>query len=64
MQVCGSFIGPFENSHKQELIHSLHAPVVDNVVEHVKNSYTDELLGLPYPELPVVSVTCPSYSST
>ncbi|KAG1886783.1 origin recognition complex subunit 3 N-terminus-domain-containing protein [Suillus subluteus] len=41
----------------QELIHSLHAPVVENVVEQVKKSYMDELPGLPYPELPVVSVT-------
>ncbi|KAG2082079.1 origin recognition complex subunit 3 N-terminus-domain-containing protein [Suillus cothurnatus] len=48
----------------QELIHSLHAPVVESVVEQVKKSYTDELPGLPYPELPVVSVTSSSTSSS
>ncbi|KAJ8589790.1 hypothetical protein M405DRAFT_791254 [Rhizopogon salebrosus TDB-379] len=48
----------------QELIHSLHAPVIESVVEHVKKSYTDELPGLPYPELPVVSVTSSSTSSS
>ncbi|KAG2040662.1 origin recognition complex subunit 3 N-terminus-domain-containing protein [Suillus americanus] len=48
----------------QELIHSLHAPVVENVVEQVKKSYTDELPGLPYPELPVVSVTSSSTTSS
>ncbi|KAG1819051.1 origin recognition complex subunit 3 N-terminus-domain-containing protein [Suillus subaureus] len=47
-----------------ELIHSLHAPVVESVVEQVKKSYTDELPGLPYPELPVVSVTSSSTSSS
>ncbi|OAX35042.1 hypothetical protein K503DRAFT_697611, partial [Rhizopogon vinicolor AM-OR11-026] len=51
-------------SRMQELIHSLHAPVVDTVVEHVENSYTDELPGLPYTELPVVSVTSSSTSSS
>lgn len=48
----------------QELIHALHAPVVENVVEQVKKCYTDELPGLPYPELPVVSVTSSSTSSS
>ncbi|KAG1803874.1 origin recognition complex subunit 3 N-terminus-domain-containing protein [Suillus plorans] len=48
----------------QELIHSLHAPVVESVVEQVKKSYTDELPGLPYPELPVISVTSSSTSSS
>ncbi|KAG2076245.1 hypothetical protein BDR04DRAFT_1125767 [Suillus decipiens] len=48
----------------QELIHSLHAPVVESVVEQVKKSYTDELPGLPYPELPVISVTSSSLSSS
>ncbi|KAG1732132.1 origin recognition complex subunit 3 N-terminus-domain-containing protein [Suillus lakei] len=48
----------------QELIHSLHVPVVESIVEQVKKSYTDELPGLPYPELPVVSVTSSSTSSS
>ncbi|KAG2347282.1 hypothetical protein BDR05DRAFT_981335 [Suillus weaverae] len=48
----------------QELIHSLHMPVVESVVEQVKKSYTDELPGLPYPELPVISVTSSSTSSS
>lgn len=50
-------------SREQELVHSLHAPVVESVVEQVKKSYTDELPGLPYPELPVVTVTCASACS-
>ncbi|KIJ06024.1 hypothetical protein PAXINDRAFT_103539 [Paxillus involutus ATCC 200175] len=41
----------------QELIHALHAPVVDRVTELVKDAYTDILPGLPYTELPVISVT-------
>ncbi|KAF8843540.1 hypothetical protein BDN67DRAFT_945590 [Paxillus ammoniavirescens] len=41
----------------QELIHTLHAPVVDRVTELVKDAYTDILPGLPYTELPVISVT-------
>ncbi|KAG2159548.1 origin recognition complex subunit 3 N-terminus-domain-containing protein [Suillus bovinus] len=48
----------------QELIRALHAPVVESVVEQVKKSYTDELPGLPYPELPVISVTSSSTSSS
>ncbi|KAG1740495.1 origin recognition complex subunit 3 N-terminus-domain-containing protein [Suillus paluster] len=48
----------------QELIHSLHAPVVESIVDQVKKSYTDELPGLPYPELPVISVTSSSTSSS
>lgn len=31
---------------------------MESVVEQVKKSYMDELPGLPYPELPVISVTC------
>ncbi|KIK98892.1 hypothetical protein PAXRUDRAFT_823391 [Paxillus rubicundulus Ve08.2h10] len=41
----------------QELILALHAPVVDKVVELVKDAYTDVLPGLPYTELPIISVT-------
>lgn len=42
---------------EQELIHALHAPVVDRVAELVNKAYTDTLPGLPYPEVPVISVT-------
>lgn len=48
----------------QEIIHSLHAPVVESVIEQVKKCYMDELPGLPYPELPVISVTSSSTSSS
>ncbi|KAF9224942.1 hypothetical protein BS17DRAFT_779331 [Gyrodon lividus] len=41
----------------QELIHALHAPVVDRVAELVNDAYIDVLPGLPCTELPVISVT-------
>lgn len=42
---------------RQELIHALHAPIVGRVAELVNKAYTDTLPGLPYAELPVISVT-------
>ncbi|KIJ64777.1 hypothetical protein HYDPIDRAFT_175307 [Hydnomerulius pinastri MD-312] len=48
----------------EELIRALHAPVVDRVVELVNNAYTDTLPGLPYTELPVISVTASGTSSS
>ena len=42
---------------QQELIHTLHAPIVDRVAELVNTAYADTLPGLPYAELPVISVT-------
>ena len=42
---------------EQELIHALHTPIVDKVAELVNKAYTDTLPGLPYPEVPVISVT-------
>ncbi|KAF8128563.1 origin recognition complex subunit 3 N-terminus-domain-containing protein [Boletus edulis] len=48
----------------QELIHALHAPIVDRVAELVNMAYTDTLPGLPYAELPVISVTVFGTSSS
>ncbi|KAF8558613.1 hypothetical protein OG21DRAFT_1481305 [Imleria badia] len=48
----------------QELIHALHAPIVDRVAELVNTAYTDTLPGLPYAELPVISVTVFGSSSS
>ncbi|KAI6022101.1 origin recognition complex subunit 3 N-terminus-domain-containing protein [Pisolithus marmoratus] len=41
----------------QDLTRALHAPVVDKVSELVNKSYIDILPGLPYVELPVISVS-------
>ncbi|KAF9467688.1 origin recognition complex subunit 3 N-terminus-domain-containing protein [Collybia nuda] len=48
----------------QSLIRALHAPVVEQVIKKVHNSYTNVLPGLPYPELPVVCITNPTSSSS
>ncbi|KAL4067425.1 origin recognition complex subunit 3 N-terminus-domain-containing protein [Scleroderma yunnanense] len=48
----------------QELSRALHAPVVDKVSELVANSYVDVLPGLPYTELPVISVSTNGASSS
>ncbi|KAI1792398.1 origin recognition complex subunit 3 N-terminus-domain-containing protein [Ganoderma leucocontextum] len=39
------------------ILETLHAPVVSDITEQVKNAYTDVLPGLPYPELPVVALS-------
>ncbi|KIM92135.1 hypothetical protein PILCRDRAFT_810149 [Piloderma croceum F 1598] len=41
----------------QAIIRDLHEPVVDAVIRHVHNAYKDILPGLPYCEMPVISVT-------
>ncbi|KAI6143578.1 origin recognition complex subunit 3 N-terminus-domain-containing protein [Pisolithus tinctorius] len=41
----------------QDLTRALHAPVIDKVSELVNKSYIDILPGLPYAELPVISVS-------
>ncbi|EGO26953.1 hypothetical protein SERLADRAFT_448068 [Serpula lacrymans var. lacrymans S7.9] len=51
-------------SRIQEIIHTLHTPVIDNVVELVKSAYSDTLPGLPYYELPVITVTASTLGST
>ncbi|KAI6130863.1 origin recognition complex subunit 3 N-terminus-domain-containing protein [Pisolithus thermaeus] len=48
----------------QDLTRALHAPVVDRVSELVNKSYIDILPGLPYPELPVISVSTNGVSSS
>ena len=35
----------------------MHAPLADEIAQEVKSSYTGQLLGLPYPELPVVALS-------
>jgi origin recognition complex subunit 3 len=42
---------------EQAIIRDLHEPVVDAVVRHVHNAYTDTLPGLPYCEMPVIAIT-------
>jgi hypothetical protein len=42
---------------EQAIIRDLHEPVVDAVVRHVHYAYTDTIPGLPYCEMPVISVT-------
>ncbi|KAH7928820.1 hypothetical protein BV22DRAFT_1126185 [Leucogyrophana mollusca] len=48
----------------QEIIRALHSPVVDSVIDQVENAYSDELPGLPYPEIPVITVNSSSTSSS
>ncbi|KIK19809.1 hypothetical protein PISMIDRAFT_42720, partial [Pisolithus microcarpus 441] len=48
----------------QDLTHALHAPVVDKVSELVNKSYINVLPGLPYAELPVISVSTNGASSS
>ncbi|KAK0498880.1 origin recognition complex subunit 3 N-terminus-domain-containing protein [Armillaria luteobubalina] len=44
----------------QSIIQKLHEPVVEAIAEAVNNSYTDTLPGLPYPELPVITISNPA----
>ncbi|KAF5384129.1 hypothetical protein D9615_003352 [Tricholomella constricta] len=48
----------------KSIIQALHAPVAADVVQQVYASYDNVLPGLPYPELPVVTVTNPTSGST
>ena len=41
----------------QTILKTLHAQVVADIAEQVKNAYTADLPGLPYPELPVVALS-------
>jgi hypothetical protein len=44
------------SQYQQEVIQELHDPSVKSVVKEIKSSYLNILPGLPYPELPVVSI--------
>ncbi|KAK0223959.1 origin recognition complex subunit 3 N-terminus-domain-containing protein [Armillaria fumosa] len=44
----------------QSIIQKLHEPVVEAIAEEVNNSYTDTLPGLPYPELPAITISNPA----
>ncbi|KAF8803363.1 hypothetical protein BYT27DRAFT_7226028 [Phlegmacium glaucopus] len=48
----------------KEVIEELHNPSVKSVVKEIKSSYLNILPGLPYPELPVVSIINPAFGST
>ncbi|GLB39805.1 putative origin recognition complex (ORC) subunit 3 N-terminus [Lyophyllum shimeji] len=48
----------------KSLIYALHAPIAADIVQEVSTSYDSVLSGLPYPELPVISVTNPTSAST
>lgn len=52
-----AYICHMHTKPNQELIHALHAPIVDRVVGLVNKAYSDTLPGLPYTELPVIPVT-------
>ncbi|KAF8893016.1 origin recognition complex subunit 3 N-terminus-domain-containing protein [Infundibulicybe gibba] len=47
----------------QEIINELYTPVVDAVVERVHTSHSTTLPGLPFPEIPVITINDPAYSS-
>ncbi|KAK0194515.1 origin recognition complex subunit 3 N-terminus-domain-containing protein [Armillaria mellea] len=44
----------------QSIIQKLHEPVVEAIAEEVKKVYTDTLPGLPYPELPTITISNPA----
>ncbi|KAF9551722.1 hypothetical protein CPC08DRAFT_823151 [Agrocybe pediades] len=48
----------------QEIVQELQAASMKAVVQETRSSYDNTLPGLPYPELPVVSVTNPTFGST
>lgn len=41
----------------QTIMKDIHEPVVDSVVRQVHSAYSDALPGLPYCEMPVITVT-------
>ena len=47
--------------YQQEVIEELQDPSVKSVVKEIKSSYFNILPGLPYPELPVVSIISESF---
>ncbi|KAF8062222.1 origin recognition complex subunit 3 N-terminus-domain-containing protein [Lyophyllum atratum] len=47
----------------KSLIHALHAPIAADIVHQVHASYDNVLPGVPYPELPVISITNPTSGS-
>ncbi|KAL0066864.1 Origin recognition complex subunit 3 [Marasmius tenuissimus] len=46
----------------QDIVKEIYEPVVSEVVESVINANQDEISGLPYPELPAITITSPSSS--
>ncbi|KAI0060018.1 hypothetical protein BV25DRAFT_1828445 [Artomyces pyxidatus] len=40
----------------QSVIDALHAPVAEQIIREVEQAYDDVLPGLPYPEIPVISI--------
>ncbi|KAK7049822.1 Origin recognition complex subunit 3 [Paramarasmius palmivorus] len=46
----------------QELLDVIYKPVVAEVVEHISTANQEELPGLPYSEVPVITLTSPSMS--
>jgi hypothetical protein len=39
------------------IVQSLHRPVVDSVVQEVRNAHKTVLQGMPFPEIPVISIS-------
>ena len=57
MKTSCSFLDLYAmRTSQQEVIEELHNPSVKSVVKEIKSSYLNILPGLPYPELPVVSL--------
>ncbi|KAK1229901.1 Origin recognition complex subunit 3 [Marasmius sp. AFHP31] len=46
----------------QDIVKEIYEPVVSEVVESVINADQNEISGLPYPELPAITITSPSPS--
>ncbi|KAG7442905.1 uncharacterized protein BT62DRAFT_988551 [Guyanagaster necrorhizus] len=44
----------------QTIIQKLHEPVVEAIAEEIKNAYTETFPGLPYPELPTITISNPA----
>lgn len=48
----------------QNILNAIYAPVADEIVQQVETAYNDVLPGLPYSELPVISISAPASGST
>ena len=41
----------------QNILNAIYAPVADEIIQQVETAYNDVLPGLPYSELPVISIS-------
>lgn len=64
--VSSSFVHPLcarVETVSKDIINSLQAPVVDEIIRSVHRAYDDVLPGLPYAELPVIAISGTSYAA-